>query len=93
MHDTLLASLAWTASAVFFISKANAFAHRWLDLHVSATTDTKPVDIPDDLTGFAMMESERHAQDSTLEAIREAYLRYSDWNKVRAAMGLAARDA
>jgi hypothetical protein len=89
----LAIAFVWAATAVFFIARTESVVRAWMALHVSATTDAKPVDIPDDLTGFAMMESERHAQDSTLEAIREAYLRYSDWNKVRAAMGLAARDA
>jgi len=84
----LLASLAWTASAVFFVSRSSAVASRWLELKGVSRSAAVPADVPDDLVALAMMESERHAQDSTMDAIREAFVRYNDWNKVRAAMGI-----
>jgi methionine-rich copper-binding protein CopC len=86
----LLASLAWTAPAVLLISKADAFAHRWLDEHSPATA-AKEEQIPDDLTAFAMLETEKWAQDSVLKVIRERYVELKNWNAVRAAVGVASK--
>jgi hypothetical protein len=88
----LIASLAWTASAVLCISRADVIAHRWMDGR-SADAPNAPVVIPDDLIGFAMLESEKWAQDATLKVIRERSDELKDWNQVRMAMGLAAVDA
>lgn len=85
----LIASLAWTASAVLFVARSDRFLNRWLDARQTQTTDRSPIAIPDDLIGFAMAETEKWAQDSVLKVIRERYDEFKDWNKVRAAIGVA----
>lgn len=86
----LLASLAWAAVAAFCILRGDAFAHRWLDLRVSDPV-VKEEQIPDDLTAFAMLETEKWAQDAVLKVIRERYTELKNWNGVRAAVGVAQK--
>lgn len=86
-----LACLTWAAVAAFFVSRIDRIAHRWLDLTNTARQPSSTVEIPDDLQGLAMAETEKWAQDQTLEAIRERYDRLKDWNRVRAALGVAER--
>jgi len=91
----LVASLAWTATAVLFVARLSAFAHRWLSMVEKRSASKQPeppVEIPNDLTALALSETEKWAQDSVLEAIRERYAALHDWNKVRAAMGIGAID-
>lgn len=85
----LLAALAWAALAAFVVFRADTFAHRWLD-RVKPEHRSLSIEVPDDLVGMAMQESDRWAQDQTLEAIRERYEKLQDWNKVRAAFSLGA---
>lgn len=47
------------------------------------------VAIPADIIGFAAEYPDEWAQDDAMRAIREKYAEYGDWNKVRAALGLA----
>lgn len=88
----LVASLAWTATAVLCISRLDAIAHRWLDGRGPDGEPDTPVTIPEDLVGFAMLESEKWAQDEALRLIRERYTELQDWNQVRTALGLAGVD-
>lgn len=88
----LLASLAWSAVAVLALVRLNALGHRWLSLRDATTQTAASVDIPNDLVGLAMGETEKWAQDATLDVIRQRYEMYKDWNKVRAAMGVGAID-
>lgn len=90
--SSLLSSLAWTASAVLCIYRADRIAHRWLAMKEQRTAVPEPVEIPDDLVGLALAESEKWAQDAIVKVVRERWDQYKDWNKVRAAMGVAARD-
>lgn len=97
----LFASLAWTATAVLFVARLDRFAHRWLD---TRTPDANPLadnrpEIPTDLQALALSEdggsdeATKQAQQSVTDAIYDAWRRYKDWNKVRAAMGIGAMDA
>lgn len=86
-----LAALIWTAPAVLLISKADRFAHRWLDERTHRTDVSKEEPIPEDLSAFAMMETEKWAQDAVMKVIRERYTELKDWNGVRAAIGVAPR--
>ena len=87
----LLASLAWTALAVLLVSRLDRFGHRWLT-QADVSTQSTVVEVPNDLLGLAMGETEKWAQDATLDVIRQRYETYKDWNKVRAAMGIGAID-
>lgn len=85
----------WPFVALIVLWRADGLAHRWLALRFPVRPDVAPmgpVVIPPDLEGLAMMESELHAQESVREAIREAYEKYRDWNKVRTALGVATSD-
>jgi hypothetical protein len=92
----LLASLAWTASAVLFVERLSRFAHRWLDAITSARAEHTPVVIPDDLEALVSEEQGSSVdqtaliQDQLRTAILERYAKLKDWNKVRRAMGLGA---
>lgn len=86
--------LIWAAVAVLFIARASTVAKRWLDLIDPAHRASigMPVQIPDDLLALAMGESEKWAQDSTIETIRQRFDKLGDWNKVRSALGVALKD-
>lgn len=88
----LVASLAWTASAVLFVARTDRFVNRWLDARTKDPQGVPP--IPDDLMALALSENAgseeatKQAQQSVLDAIAERFRQYKDWNKVRAAMGV-----
>lgn len=86
----LVSSVIWALVAVLFMGRLSGIAHRWLSIADPTEREeaTKPVLVPDDLMGLAMGESEKWAQDSVLETIRERYDKLKDWNKVRAAVGV-----
>lgn len=92
----LVASLAWTASAVLFVERSFTVAVRYLDQRQRETVGEPPVAIPDDLMALALSEdagsdaATKEAQQSVVDAITDAYRRLRDWNKVRAAMGVGA---
>ena len=88
----LMASMLWAAVACYAIAESGRLVRRWLVLKEGAPRPSETIAIPDDLYGLAMEESERHAQDSTLDAIKDSYRMYGSWNKVRAAIGVAPRD-
>lgn len=87
----LLASLAWAATAAFCICRGDVIAHRWLSItekRVVAKLPEDPIVVPDDLMALALGETEKWAQDSVIEVIRERWNALHDWNKVRMAMGI-----
>lgn len=90
----LLASLLWAAVAVLFIARLNTFAHRWLSVSdpVAQSKASLPAQVPPDLESFALQESEKWAQDSVMETIRERFDKLGDWNKVRQALGVGTVD-
>lgn len=55
----------------------------------SGKTADEEVAVPPDLVAVAMMESEPWAQDDMMRVIRERYRTFGDWNRVRAAVGVA----
>lgn len=83
----LLAALAWAAVAVLGILRLEAFGRRWLDRVNPKAGDPTSIEIPPDLMGFALLETEKWAQDSVLETIRERYAKLGDWKKVRVSLG------
>lgn len=82
-----LAALAWALLGGLFLWRVDHFAHRWLSAKRLDPGQEGNVVIPDDLVGLAMNESEKWAQDSVLDTIRERYDKLRDWNKVRRAVG------
>lgn len=88
-----LAALVWALLGGLFLWRLDRFAHRWLAVARSDDGTDGTVVVPDDLVGLAMNESEKWAQDSVLEAIKERYSKLLDWNKVRRAMGVGEMSA
>lgn len=91
----LVASLAWTASAVLFVERTSRFAHRWLDVLTTQRQPQKPIEIPADIEGFIVAndgptpDSTETIRDQLRAVARARYADLQDWNKVRHAMGLA----
>lgn len=46
--------------------------------------------IPNDLEAVILAESEKWAQEELRQDIRDRYVAFGDWNKVRAAVGVGA---
>lgn len=90
----LASTLCWAALAALFVARLDRWAHRWLDLHDPAKREqaNQLPPIPDDLTAFAMGETETWAQDSVLSGIRERWEKFKNWNQVRASLGLGVKD-
>lgn len=75
--------------AIYRISKAlEAFVPQKINPELAR----KDIDVPDDLVALAMQENASWAQEEVLRVIRERYEELSDWNRVRAAMGIGRID-
>lgn len=88
-------AIIWAALCGLFLWRLDRFAHRWLDQkdpEKRARAYEQPP-IPDDLMALAMQEdagsdeATKVARQGVVDAIRERYRLYKDWNKVRTAMG------
>lgn len=94
----LVASLAWTASAVLFVERLFRFAQRWLDVQHQQGEPAKPVALPEDIEGFILAndgptpDSTETMRDQLRAAARERFAKLGDWNAVRRAFGVAAVD-
>lgn len=89
----LIASLAWAAVAAFFVFAMFVNGSDWIVAAYGLEDDeTASIDVPDDLSAIALGETEEWAQKAVIKVIHEKYALYKDWNKVRAAMGVAQRD-
>lgn len=85
--------LLWPAVTLAILWRVDTWVTRLLDLRDPELSDEKPAPpIPNDLVAFAMMESEKIAQDDVLKVIQERYDVLRDWNKVRHAVGVAPTD-
>lgn len=92
----LIASLAWAALAAFVVLRAEKIVGRWLDMTdpVKRASATEMPAIPDDLMAMAMQEdagsdeATKVARQGVVDAIRERWRIYKNWNKVRSAMGV-----
>lgn len=82
----------WAFVALILIWRADLFGQRWLEQHDPVESEDTAVMVPDDLAALALGETAAWAQDSVMAAIRESWERHHDWNRVRAAMGVAQRD-
>lgn len=93
----LIASIAWAALAAFVVLRAEKIAFRWLDMTdpVKRASAMEIPPIPDDLMAIAMQEdaggdeATKAARQGVVDAIRERWRLYKNWNKVRSAMGVA----
>lgn len=89
-----VAALLWPLVAAYGIWTVRDIAHRlvaqWQAVRKQAQAASE-LDIPEDLVAVAMAESEPWAQDDMMRIIRERFGTFKDWNRVRAAIGVAAR--
>jgi hypothetical protein len=81
----LVASLAWTVLGAALLWRADVVATRWM----RGREPAEMIEIPPDLMALALNETEEWAQTQTMKVLREKYAEYHDWNRVRAAVGVA----
>jgi hypothetical protein len=93
---TLLTTAMWAGVVAF---AAHRFASAWERVvalqhrpPVAAAIDSAVVEIPDDLLGVALQETEAWAQEEVIRAIREKYELFGDWNRVRSSFGVGRRE-
>ena len=83
-----IAALLWPVVAAYAIWTFAPVVAKFAPVHEPVQKDEE-VHIPDDLIGFVAEYPESWAQEDTMRAIKEKYLEYKDWDKVRRALGLA----
>jgi hypothetical protein len=96
----MLVSLSVALWAGAFAYAAHRLAVAWervaaLQVPPPASVPPTPievVEIPDDLLGVALQETEAWAQEEVIRAIREKYELFGDWNRVRSSFGVGRRD-
>lgn len=89
----LLGTLVWAGVAVYGIWRMARVLDRFVPAQTAVSAAAKSEDVamvPADLVAVAMMESEPWAQDDMMRVIRERYNTFGDWNRVRAAIGVAS---
>lgn len=86
-----LGTLVWAGVVVYGIWRFAPVLERFAPVQARASGKTadEEVAVPPDLVAVAMMESEPWAQDDMMRVIRERYRTFGDWNRVRAAVGVA----
>jgi hypothetical protein len=93
---TLLTTAMWTTALAFAAHRVAVAWERVAALQhrppVAAAIDSAVVEIPDDLLGVALQETEAWAQEEVIRAIREKYELFGDWNRVRSSFGVGRRE-
>lgn len=90
---TAVASLLWPLAilaSVYRVASVAKFALTPVDLGDEVAKWS--IEVPDDIVAHAMVESEEWAREDILRLAREKYFDHGNWNTVRRAFGLAARD-
>ena len=88
-----LGTVVWAGVVGYGIWRMARVLDRFAPVHTTASSAAKPDDVamvPPDLVAVAMMESEPWAQDDMMRVIRDRYNTFGDWNRVRAAIGVAS---
>jgi hypothetical protein len=89
----LLGTVVWAGVAVYGIWRMARVLDRFVPVQTAGSATAQANDfamVPADLVAIAMMESEPWAQDDMMRVIRERYNTFGDWNRVRAAIGVAS---
>jgi len=92
----LLTTAIWAGVVAFAAHRLAVAWERVASLQhrppVAPAIDPAIVEIPDDLLGVALQETEAWAQEEVIRAIREKYELFGDWNRVRSSFGVGRRD-
>lgn len=88
-----MAHLVWAAVVTFAIWRFAQVAERIAAVFAPNRNAGNPepdVTVPEDLIAFALSQSEQWAQEETLQAIRQSYDKWKDWNRVRSSFGIGS---
>lgn len=85
--------LALAIAAVIIVERLRPLAQQVLDqrARMLPAPSREPVQLPPDLVGLALMDSEEWAQKEMLDGMRALYEECGDWNMVRARYGVAVK--
>lgn len=89
----MIAHVVWAAVVTYAVWRIALAAERIAAVFApnrNAGADEPDVIVPEDLIAFALSQSEQWAQEETLQAIRQSYDKWKDWNRVRASFGIGS---
>lgn len=85
---------AWALAAVVIVERLRPLLLRRIELQEKTLLrpEKEPVQIPPDLMGLALMDSEQWAQAEMLDGMRALYDECGDWDTVRVRYGVAPKE-